>query len=88
MDFAVVSLEMRSLGDERIFPGDTIMRKCKNAEGIQSMTLWKLGWDHLKGTKDVLFPQCLCFSSLDSFEVHTGSCPWQGPTECAISLPP
>ena len=56
MDFAVVSLEMRSLGDERIFPGDTIMRKCKNAEGIQSMTLWKLGWDHLKGTKDVLFP--------------------------------
>lgn len=58
MNFVVVSLEMRSLGDERIFPGDTIIRKCKNAEGIRSMTLWKLGWDHLKGTtKGVLFPQ-------------------------------
>lgn len=57
MDFAVVSLEMRSLGVERVFPGETIMRRCKNAEGIQNMTLWKLGWDHLRGiTKDVLFP--------------------------------
>lgn len=82
MDFAVVSLEMRSLGVERIFPGDIIMRRCKNAEGIQSITLWKLGWDHLRGTtKDVLFPLDCASPGLDSFEVQTGSCPWQGSTE-------
>lgn len=39
MNFVVISLEMRSLSIERIFPGDTIMRKNKNAEGIQSMTV-------------------------------------------------
>jgi hypothetical protein len=38
MDFTIVplkSLEMRSLDVERlVFPRDTIIRKCKNAEGI------------------------------------------------------
>lgn len=38
------------------FPREAVMRNCKNAEGIWSTTLWKLGWDRLKGTiKDLLF---------------------------------
>lgn len=59
MDFAVASFvnQIPECQELRGFPGNTIIRKCKNAEGIQSMTLWKLGWDHLKGTtKDAPFP--------------------------------
>lgn len=39
MDCVVISLEIRSLSIEMIFPLDTIIRKSKNAEGIQSMTV-------------------------------------------------
>lgn len=61
MDSTIVSLaslEMKTQDVERleVFPRDPVMRECKNAVGIRSMTLWKLGWGHLKGTiKDVLF---------------------------------